>query len=141
MRSAMGVPVVLPSYTPERISTLSSSCRCVTCREVPGLRRSRSGWMSASESAIPGGQPSTMQPIAGPWDSPKVVTVKRVPRVEPDMVMRVYRIGTFARRSGSCNLEITNCDLKSDVIPSVVLLVEDGMTESAQQTRSIEEMI
>src|SRR5512141_1670531 len=92
MRSAIGVPVVLPSYTPERISTLSSSWRCVTWREVPGLRRSRSGWMSASESSIPGGQPSITQPIAGPWDSPKVVTVKRVPRVLPDMVMRVYRV-------------------------------------------------
>src|SRR5688572_24037188 len=85
MRSAMGVPVVLPSYTPERISTRSSSRRWVTWREVPGFRRSRSGWMSASESSIPGGQPSITHPIAGPWDSPKVVTVKRVPRVEPDM--------------------------------------------------------
>ena len=54
MSSAIGVPVVLPSNTPERISTTSSSRRCVTWREVPGLRRSRSGWMSASESAIPG---------------------------------------------------------------------------------------
>jgi hypothetical protein len=26
-----------------------------------------------------------MQPIAGPWDSPKEVTVKSVPRVLPDM--------------------------------------------------------
>jgi hypothetical protein len=30
-----------------------------------GRRRSSSGWMSASDSAIPGGQPSTTQPIAG----------------------------------------------------------------------------
>ena len=44
--------------------------------------------MSASESAIPGGQPSTTQPIAGPWLSPNVVTVKSVPRVLPDMVPR-----------------------------------------------------
>src|SRR6478672_5823287 len=85
MRSAIGVPVVLPSYTPERISTRSSSRRCVTWRDVPGFLRSRSGWMSASESSIPGGQPSTTQPIAGPCDSPNVVTVKRVPRVLPDM--------------------------------------------------------
>ena len=34
---------------------------------------------------MPGGHPSTTQPMAGPWDSPKVVTVKRVPRVLPDM--------------------------------------------------------
>src|SRR5688572_4950385 len=102
MRSAIGVPVVLPSYTPERISTRSSSRRWVTWREVPGFLGSRSGWMSASESAIPGGQPSITHPIAGPWDSPNVVTVKRVPRVEPDMVMRVYCIGTFASRSAGC---------------------------------------
>ena len=49
-------------------------CRCVTWREVPGLRRSSSGWMSASASAMPGGQPSTTQPIAGPWLSPNEVT-------------------------------------------------------------------
>ena len=41
--------------------------------------------MSARDSAMPGGQPSITQPIAGPCDSPKVVTVKRVPKVLPDM--------------------------------------------------------
>ncbi len=110
--SAIGVPVVRPSYTPERISTRSSSRRCVTCLEVPGLRRSRSGWMSASVSSIPGGQPSITHPIAGPWDSPKVVTVKRVPRVLPDMVMRVYCIPCSGDRSRGCKLEVTFCDLK-----------------------------
>ena len=79
------MPVVLPSNTPDRISTRSSSCRCVTWRDVPGLRRSSSGWMSASDSVIPGGQPSTTQPIAGPWLSPKDVTVKSLPSVLPDM--------------------------------------------------------
>jgi hypothetical protein len=34
---------------------------------------------------MPGGQPSITQPIAGPCDSPKFVTVKSVPRVLPDM--------------------------------------------------------
>lgn len=38
----MGVPVVTPSKTPERISTRSGSRRCVTKRLVPGLRRSNS---------------------------------------------------------------------------------------------------
>ena len=65
--SAIGVPVVTPSYRPDRISTLSASLRCVTWRVVPGRRRSRSGWMSASVSAMPGGQPSITQPMAGPW--------------------------------------------------------------------------
>ena len=41
--------------------------------------------MSASESAIPGGQPSTTQPIAGPWLSPKLVTRNSVPSVLPDI--------------------------------------------------------
>jgi hypothetical protein len=87
--SAIGVPVVRPSNTPERISTVSLSRRWVTWREVPGLRRSRSFWMSASASARPGGQPSTTQPIAGPWLSPKEVTQKSLPRVLPDMVENV----------------------------------------------------
>src|SRR6188768_2181155 len=84
----IGVPVVSPWYTPDRICTVSDSWRCVTWREVPGLRRSRSGWMSASDKAMPGGQPSITQPMAGPCDSPKLVTRKRVPRVLPDIESR-----------------------------------------------------
>jgi hypothetical protein len=45
--------------------------------------------MSPSVSVIPGGQPSTTHPIAGPCDSPNVVTVKSVPRVLPDMIRDV----------------------------------------------------
>src|SRR5262245_4890797 len=41
--------------------------------------------MSASVSAMRGGQPSTTQPIAAPWLSPKVVTRKRWPKVLNDM--------------------------------------------------------
>src|SRR5687768_3398911 len=82
----MGVPVVLPSKTPESISTLSGSRRCVTCRDVPGLRRSRSRWMSSSDKARPGGQPSTTQPMAGPCDSPNDVTQKSLPKVLPDIL-------------------------------------------------------
>src|SRR6218665_3396060 len=81
----MGVPVVTPSYTPDRISTASRSLRCVTWREVPGRRGSNSGWMSASDRAMPGGHPSITQPMAGPCDSPKLVTRNRVPKVLPDM--------------------------------------------------------
>ena len=54
-------------------------------RDVPVRRRSSSGWMSCSDSSRPGGQPSTMQPSAGPWLSPKLVTQKRWPNVLPDM--------------------------------------------------------
>jgi hypothetical protein len=42
--------------------------------------------MSASDSASPGGQPSTTQPIAGPWDSPNEETRNSVPKLLPDMV-------------------------------------------------------
>ena len=35
--------------------------------------------------AMPGGQPSTMAPIAGPWLSPQVVTRKRWPKVLCDI--------------------------------------------------------
>jgi hypothetical protein len=41
--------------------------------------------MSVSASAMPGGQPSTTQPIAGPWLSPKEVTQKSFPKVFPDI--------------------------------------------------------
>ena len=30
-----------------------------------------------------------MQPIAGPWDSPKLVTAKRVPKVLPDILLSI----------------------------------------------------
>src|SRR3990167_7491680 len=35
---------------------------------------------------MPGGQPSITQPMAGPWDSPKLVTANRFPKVLPLMV-------------------------------------------------------
>src|SRR5687768_7541588 len=41
---------------------------------------------------MPGGQPSTTQPTAGPWDSPQVETRKRVPKVLP-AIQEVYPTG------------------------------------------------
>src|SRR5215212_11703517 len=41
--------------------------------------------MSAAVSGIRGGQPSTTQPIAGPWLSPKVVNRNRCPNVLNDI--------------------------------------------------------
>ena len=70
---------------PERMRTWSGSWRWLVCFDVPVRRGSRSAWMSASDSASPGGQPSTMAPIAGPWLSPKVVTQNDRPIVFPDM--------------------------------------------------------
>src|SRR6516165_249000 len=88
MRMPIGVPVVCPSNTPERMRTWSASRRWLTKCEVPLRRRSTSCCKSASLSGRPGGQPSTMQPMAGPWLSPKVVTVKSLPMVLPDMWCR-----------------------------------------------------
>jgi hypothetical protein len=45
--------------------------------------------MSAADSSSPGGQPSTTQPIAGPWLSPNEVTQNNLPSVLPDMT-RLY---------------------------------------------------
>src|SRR5690348_15861321 len=39
--------------------------------------------MSVSARSSPGGQPSTTQPSAGPWLSPKVVTLNSRPKVLP----------------------------------------------------------
>src|SRR5690606_5911371 len=79
--SAIGVPVVRPSYTPDRISTASASRRAEVWRLRPVARRARSWLKSAAAIAMPGGQPSTTQPIAGPCDSPKVVTRSSWPKV------------------------------------------------------------
>src|SRR3984893_15732853 len=91
MTSPMGVPVVTcvpvagSVNTPDRIFTASGSRRWLVKRECPGRRLSRKGWMSASLRGIPGGHPSTTQPIAGPWLSPNVVTRKRWPKVLKDI--------------------------------------------------------
>src|SRR5690242_2594638 len=53
--------------------------------------------MSVSESTMSGGQPSTTQPIAGPWLSPKDVTVKSFPRVLPDMEVQFNSLGLCQR--------------------------------------------
>ncbi len=86
--SEIGVPVVLPSNTPERICTVSPSRRWVTNRDWPGLRLSSHGWMSVSASSMPGGVPSTTQPIAGPWLSPQVVKRNRWPKLLCDIPAR-----------------------------------------------------
>ena len=77
----MGVPVVLPSNTPDRMRTWSGSLRWVVYLLCPGRRLSMKTWILASVSGIPGGVPSTTQPMAGPWLSPKVVNRKRCPKV------------------------------------------------------------
>ncbi len=84
MTRPMGVPVVTPSNTPDRMRTSSASLRWLTNFELPVRRRSTSGLMSASLSGRPGGQPSMMAPSAAPWLSPNVVTTKFLPMLFPD---------------------------------------------------------
>src|SRR4051812_46214237 len=50
--------------------------------------------MSTASSGISGGQPSTTQPRATPWLSPKVVTRKRWPNVLWDMRNPDARFGS-----------------------------------------------
>src|ERR1044071_4857290 len=90
----MGVPSVLPSNVPERISTLSASLRGETIFDWPGRRRSRSGWISAGLNSSRGGQPSTTTPTPPPWDSPQLVTRNRRPKLfamEPDWGKTAFR--------------------------------------------------
>src|SRR4051812_21948414 len=47
--------------------------------------------MSASVSGMRGGQPSTTQPIAAPWLSPKLVNRKRWPKVLKDIGVPLLR--------------------------------------------------
>ena len=89
----MGVPVVSPSNTPESRRIWSGSLRAVAPKPWPGLRRSSSAWMTASVRGMPAGQPSTTPPRPGPWDSPKVVRRKMVPKVLPLMLFRLWGLG------------------------------------------------
>jgi len=77
------------SSTPESTVTASGSRRWVVKREVPGRRRSRAACTSSTVKRRLGGHPSTTQPIAGPWLSPKVVTRNRCPKVLNDMTTRL----------------------------------------------------
>src|ERR1017187_5663832 len=77
----MGVPVVRPYSTPERISTWSASSRWLVMRLCPGRRRSSSTWTSSRVMGRRGGQPSTTTPMPGPWDSPQVAILKSSPKV------------------------------------------------------------
>jgi len=74
----MGAPVLFPLKIPDKNSGMSSSLRGVVPFGTPPLRRSISVTKSSTDNAIPGGQPSTTMPTAGPCDSPKILTLKMV---------------------------------------------------------------
>src|SRR5882724_3731956 len=130
----MGVPVVWPSNRPERILTWSDSRRWVVKRDWPGRRRSSQGWMSASESGMRGGTPSTTQPIAGPWLSPQVVKRKRWPKLLKDIsglrIEPLQELGDLGRRFGAQHAD--------DVIAAVdvVNLAGDAGRQLAQEIES-----
>src|SRR5690554_5702351 len=86
MTSAIGVPVVLPSKTPDSTCTSSFSRLCDVWRLLPVALRANSCFISATSISSPGGQPSITQPIAGPWLSPKVVIRNKRPKVLSDML-------------------------------------------------------
>src|SRR5436853_6253231 len=74
----------------------SDSLRGVVILDWPGRRRSRSGWMSASESFSRGGQPSTTTPTPPPWDSPHVVMRNKWPN-ELDMRRHCGKTGARSK--------------------------------------------
>src|SRR2546425_42785 len=80
---AIGEPSVRPSNRPDRTSARSGSSRGDVTALCPGRRRSRSRWISSTVNGRRGGQPSTTTPTAPPCDSPKVVTRKICPKVDP----------------------------------------------------------
>ena len=83
----IGVPVVRPSNTPDKISTVSSSFLGVAKRFCPGFLLSRYFCISPSLRERPAGQPSTTTPTPAPWDSPQVEARNNVPYIEPDILV------------------------------------------------------
>jgi hypothetical protein len=81
----MGVPVVIPSKTPDMMTALSGSLRGVLACDPPGRLRFNIAWIISSSRGILGGQPSITTPTPLPWDSPHVVILNNVPKVLPGM--------------------------------------------------------
>ena len=62
--------------------------------------------MSASSIGMPGGQPSTTQPIAGPWLSPQVVMRNRWPKLLCDMQFFSAPVPTLSLPAGTLPLPL-----------------------------------
>src|SRR5512147_3140289 len=87
--------------------------------------------MSASASGSRGGQPSTTQPIAGPWLSPKLLTRNRVPKPLPDIrALRHEILQHLADRAGRIRRQHAD-----DVVAAVDIMGLGGHTgrEVAEQ--------
>ena len=74
-------PSVLPCQIPESTSTLSFSSRELAPMVCPVRRRATKRCNSSKSISTPAGIPSSTPPIAGPCDSPKVVSVNILPMV------------------------------------------------------------
>ena len=81
--SAIGVPSVSPSYTPERISTPVGLVALGDQSALAGASAVEVGLDVGLDSGSRGGQPSITTPTPGPCDSPKVVMRNRRPLLEP----------------------------------------------------------
>ena len=103
-RAGRHLPAASSVNTPETIRTVSGSRRWVVKRDWPGLRLSRKAWISPSDNGIPGGQPSTTQPIAAPWLSPQVVTRKQMPEcvVRHGTAISLFAVQPMQRSYSSC---------------------------------------
>jgi hypothetical protein len=88
--TAIGVPSVVPSNTPDRISGVFGSRRAVS-KTPEGFAVLNAAVKSSEVSGIPAGHPSTTTPIAAPWLSPNVVTLKIIPNVFPDMAVFYFK--------------------------------------------------
>ena len=80
-----GLALAVEDIQPELDRRRPGTSRHVTQRNEADAVEILSGWMSSTDSASPGGQPSITQPIAGLWLSPKLVTRNNSPKVLPGM--------------------------------------------------------
>ena len=79
MMAVSGAPQVRPFTMPDRTSGTSASLRGVDQAFLPGARRLKKRWSSSRSTFSPAGMPSTVTPMAGEWDWPKIVSFKFSP--------------------------------------------------------------
>jgi hypothetical protein len=82
MITANGAPQVTPPANPDKISGSSSSTRAVESSLCPGALRLRNARSPAGSILIPAGKPSTLTPIAGECDCPKIDILNFFPYCE-----------------------------------------------------------
>ena len=71
-----GAPQVFPFFSPHKNSGASASLRGVDHAFCPGARRLKNRCNSSGSTGSPAGSPSTVTPMAGAWDWPKIETVR-----------------------------------------------------------------